>query len=282
MKKIVFLIISLIMSAEIIYGQPYNFPPLKGYKIISKYPVYIPDDLWDFIDGAADGYLSYGFENVHVREYQKGKDIIKVEIYRHKDRNNTFGIYSSERSPSYRFITIGAQGYIADEGSLNFFKGCYYVKMRTYSGKEKVQRVMESLALRIADMLPGDASMPKTVTEFPDNNRVKNSERYINESVLGHEYLNRGFQAEYQIDGTTFNIILIDKETAAETAKTAASFLAGAGLEPNSAEEGKYCFRDGYNGDIFLAWRGTRMVIISGLAKDQSAIADRYTGEILR
>jgi len=263
-------------------AQPYSFPELKGYRIVSNYPVFTPDNLWDFIDGAADGYLSYGFENVHIREYQKGKDIIKVEIYRHKDRNNTFGIYSSERSPSYRFIAIGAQGYIADEGSLNFFKDCYYVKLRTYSGKEKVQRDMESLALRIADMLPGDASMPKAVTEFPDNNRVKNAERYINESVLGHEFLNHAFQSEYQVDGTTFNIILIDKETPAETAKTAALLLAGAGLEPESAEEGKYCFRDGYNGDIFLAWRGTRMVIISGLAKDQSAIADRYTGEILR
>jgi hypothetical protein len=39
---------------------------------------------------------------------------------------------------------------------------------------------------------------------------------------------------------------------------------------------------DGYNGTIFLAWKDKKIVIISGLAKDQSEIADKYTSEILK
>ena len=39
---------------------------------------------------------------------------------------------------------------------------------------------------------------------------------------------------------------------------------------------------DGYNGTIFLAWKDNRMVIISGLSKDQADIADQYTSEILK
>jgi hypothetical protein len=39
---------------------------------------------------------------------------------------------------------------------------------------------------------------------------------------------------------------------------------------------------DGYNGTIFLAWKDKRIVIISGLAKDQAEIADKYTSEILK
>jgi hypothetical protein len=41
-------------------------------------------------------------------------------------------------------------------------------------------------------------------------------------------------------------------------------------------------FKDGYNGDIFLSWKDNRIVIISGLFKDQAEIADRYTSQILR
>jgi hypothetical protein len=54
------------------------------------------------------------------------------------------------------------------------------------------------------------------------------------------------------------------------------------GMEPDESQEGKYMLRDGYNGNIFLSWKGNRIVIIQGLEKDQSALADRYSSEILR
>jgi len=40
--------------------------------------------------------------------------------------------------------------------------------------------------------------------------------------------------------------------------------------------------KDGYNGTIFLAWKDSLMVLISGLAKDQADIADKYISEILK
>ena len=42
-------------------GQEGCFLTLKGYKTVSDYPVYTPDDLWDYINGAADAYLALGF-----------------------------------------------------------------------------------------------------------------------------------------------------------------------------------------------------------------------------
>ncbi len=61
-----------------------------------------------------------------------------------------FGIYSTERSPSFNYMKLGAQGYSAD-GSINFFKGNYYVKIRTFSKSEKTLQAVESLALRVAE-----------------------------------------------------------------------------------------------------------------------------------
>ncbi len=45
---------------------------------------------------------------------------------------------------------------------------------------------------------------------------------------------------------------------------------------------GKYVLADGYNGTVFLAWKDNRIVVISGLSKDQADIADQYTSEILK
>jgi hypothetical protein len=52
-------------------------------------------------------------------------------------------------------------------------------------------------------------------------------------------------------------------------------------IEPDQSES-RYIFTDGYNGTVFLAWKDDLMVIISGLAKDQADIADKYTSEILK
>ena len=134
-NKILFGFLLVVLSGSA-FAQEFAFPKLAGYKMTTNYPVYGPENLWDFINGAADTYLSYGFVDLHVAEYKKGKNVIKLEIYRHSDNTLAFGIYSTERSPSFRFMNLGAQGYIAD-GAINFFKGNYYVKIRTYSKSEK-------------------------------------------------------------------------------------------------------------------------------------------------
>lgn len=261
-------------------AQDITFPELGGFKKITKYPVYTPENLWDFINGAADTYLALGFVDLHVAEYKKGKEVIKAEIYRHSDHTMAFGIYSSERSPSYRFLKIGAQGYIID-GVINFFKGDYYVKIRTYTKKPKILQSEESLAMRIASMLEGEEVMPSLLAEFPTGGKKENEETYINESVLGHQFLNKAFKTVYTLGTDEFSIYFFKYNTPQETTRSAETYLASAKIEAPQSEDGKIVFTDGYNGTVFLSWKGDRMVIITGLAKDQADIADKYSSEML-
>jgi len=261
-------------------AQEITWPVVSGFKLITKYPVYTPDNLWDFINGAADGYNALGFQDLHVAEYKKGKDVIKLEIYRHSDHTMAFGIYASERSSSFRFMNLGAQGYKTG-GSVNFFTGNHYVKIRTHSEKAKTLHAAESLAMRVADMLGGDNKMPELLTEFPDDGRKVNEETFINENVLGHQFLNKAFRASYGPDNDNFDIYLLKPGTEQEAFAAAEKYLSTAGIEPDRKEEGKYVFTDGYNGTIFLSWKDNMIVIISGLAKDQTDLADQYTSAIL-
>jgi hypothetical protein len=262
-------------------AQDFVFPQLNGYKIKSDYPVYLPENLWDFINGAADNYLANGFVDLHVAEYKKGKAVIKAEVYRHSSNTLAFAIYSSERSPSFRFINLGAQGYIAD-GSINFFKGNYYVKIRTYSKKERVLQDEETLANRIAGLLTGEGSMPEMLSLFPVEGKKANEETFINESVLGHSFLNKAFKAAYQIGNDEFSVFISDAESPEAAKKSVETYIASTGISPVETADSKFMLMDGYNGTVFLAWKDKRVVIISGLAKDQAEIADRYTSEILK
>ncbi len=273
-------LLSIVISGSMC-GQGLNFPDLEGYKIVKDYPVFVPENLWNFINGAAETYLALGFVDLNVAEYKKGKNVIKLEIYHHINNTMAFGIYSSERSPFFRFLNLGAQGYIAD-GSINFFKGNYYVKIRTFSKNEKTLKSTESLALKVAAMLEGDSDMPSVLSLFPESGRKINEETFINESVLGHKFLNKAFKANYEIGPDNFSIYIFKNSSADDSWQLAEAYLGSAGIDALESESGKYVLTDSYNGTIFLAWQDNIVVIISGLAKDQTDIADSYTSEILR
>jgi hypothetical protein len=263
------------------FGQDISFPELQGFKKTTQYPVYTNADLWNFIDGAADTYVALGFIDLHIAEYKKGKESIKIEIYRHSDHTMAFGIYSSERSSTFRFVNLGAQGYITG-GAINFFKGNYYVKIRTYSDKPRTLHSEESLATMVANMLGGETDMPALLSKFPDENRKVNEETFINESVLGHEFLSKAFKVDYTVGSDNFSIYLIKFNSPQAALKTGQTYLTAAGVETVESNNVKCVLTDGYNGTIFLSWYDDTMVIISGLAKDQADLADKYTSEIIK
>jgi Family of unknown function (DUF6599) len=273
-----FLLVTVLDSA---FAQDFNFPDLPGYKKNTGFPLFQPDNLWDFINGAAENYIAYGFVDLHVAEYKKGKNIIKLEIYHHSDHTMAFGIYSTERSPSFNYMNLGSQGYIAD-GAINFFKGNYYVKVRTYSKNEKALQAAQTLALSTAGMLEGATDMPAALALFPAQGKKANEEMYINESVLGHKFLTRAFKANYEVGPDSFSVYILLARTPEESWKSADAYLSSAGTEALESSSGKYVPSDGYNGTVFLAWKDNRIVIISGLSKDQARVADQYTSEILK
>jgi proline racemase len=131
-------------------------------------------------------------------------------------------------------------------------------------------------------MLHGDSDMPAVLKELPETGRKKNEETYIKESVLGHEFLTGAFKALYEVGDTPFSLFLFKKGSGSDALKTVSDYLKSAGLEVDDPSVGKYVFKDGYNGDIFLSWKDNTIVVISGLSKDQTDLAGRYSTEILK
>jgi hypothetical protein len=280
MKNRFFIAFILVAFSSIAFSQDIKIPDLRGFKKSTDFPVYLKDNLWDYIGGAAATYLTYGFLDLHITEYKKGKNSIKLEIYRLSGNNMAFGIYSTERSPSFKYVSLGSQGYIAS-GAINFFKGCFYIKIRTFSKNERVLKSAESLAHEVDDQIQGSTEMPSALSVFPLNGKKVNQETYINESVLGHKFLNKAFKGDYESGNETFSIFLLES-TPKDSQTSVDEYLAATGTEPVEAEIGKYMLKDGNNGTIFLAWKGNRIIIISGLSIDQSGVADKYITEIFK
>ena len=74
MKDKILSVLVFIFFSGAAFGQELSFPEIEGFKKYTNYPVYTPENLWDFINGAADNYLANGFVDLNVAEYKKGKN----------------------------------------------------------------------------------------------------------------------------------------------------------------------------------------------------------------
>lgn len=276
-RRYIFSAILLTVTVSFLGGQQL-FPELKKFRSVSDYPVYTPDDLWNYINGAADAYLALGFIDLSIREYVRGKNSIKAEIYRFGDDSRAFGIYSMERSPGYNFIPAGVQGY-NEEGVVHFYKDCYYVKIMSNSRSKQVNAFMLELGGLISSRIDGNTEFPALLKLFPAEGMLKNQETYLLESILGHNFLTGAFRASYEVDGDRFDIYLFSRDDPAETA-VMAERLAGDAWSPDE-EIFKYAFEDGFNGVLYFALRGGRLILVSGLDFEKSDLAERYITKMI-
>lgn len=188
-------------------------------RIMSEPLFYQPDNLWEYIDGAAEQYLLYGFREVITAEYATGPDSnsVNVEIYRMESPTHAFGIYAAERSLEEQPVAIGVQGY-QGTNVLNFYKGPYYVKMTSFASSDGLRASLVRMGKSISDKIQGEFKEPVLFQYFPLKNKVRWSERYIPNDFLGQGYLQNGYRCDYAGDQGTYQIFLVplESDTAAQ------------------------------------------------------------------
>ena len=147
--------------------KTFVFPEMSGWKQDGKPAVFSPRTLYEYINGAANLFLTYEFQDLNVAEYKgEGKAAVTVEVYRHSDSTQAFGIYSQERLSDARFLDIGAQGY-QEPNVLNFLTGPYYVKINGFSTGAEDDRTMLAFGRKIEGILGGKSALPKILSSFP-------------------------------------------------------------------------------------------------------------------
>ena len=232
---------------------------VPGWKRVGKPEFFYPDNLYNYIDGAAEQYLTYNFQQVATASYQFGDDeeqTIIVDIYEMDNLLNGFGIYSSERSPEAEFKSIGTEGHITAVECL-CWKDKFYVKIRSMAKGQK--GVMGKFASDIADRLPGSTDYPEILTAFPAEGMVENSARYVARDLLGHSFLTTGFLVDYLLDGKESRLFLTvtkEAETARRTFERLRDFFLVSGSVDSEIRlgDGAFVGRLPYYGRSIIFW----------------------------
>jgi hypothetical protein len=176
---------------------------------------YIPDNLYDYKDGAAEGYLIYSFTRMTGVDCRSGTTTLAIDVSDMTDADSAYGMFSANRDPKEPITKIGMGGQVLPQ-SLLFAKGKYFVEIVQTDGTTNQAETLKAFAARIEPMLEGRALPPEALQWFPAANQV--SVKLVPESVLGLKILKRGYVAEYD-RGQAFVVQEESPTAATETMK---------------------------------------------------------------
>ncbi|MBN2345305.1 MAG: hypothetical protein JXO51_02870 [Candidatus Aminicenantes bacterium] len=249
------------------------FPELDGWGKEGAVESFLPANLYEHINGAAENFLAYDFRRLDVQRYANDrKQKLSAEIYEHGSVDDAFGIYASEKPLAGDFLDIGGEGY-RELGVLNFIAGAYYVKLEAFDAGPDGASVLQDLARKIAGNLGGARALPSLLDAFPARGRIAHSERFLRQNFLGHDFLGPAFAADYELQGEKVRLFVIRTGNGDEARAMLQRYAA---LDKGFAGEikpGSLIIADPYNGPLRLVWQGRYVVGAIGAGEAAEAVA---------
>jgi hypothetical protein len=264
-------------------GPELLLPQLAGWVRDGNFQEYIPESLFEYIDGAAESYLSYDFRHLTVGQYKRNgaSAALTVEVYDMGSPRNAFGIYSAERYPESRFLPIGVQGYV-EEGALNFLADRFYVKLMCYDCGPGAEEVLLAAGRLVADRISGQGGFPSFLAAFPRQNLVANSEKFILKNFLGMSFLEAGYTAQYRLEAEEFECFIIEGGTADKASGMLQQFLSRAGVAAGNgpAVQPVFTWKDRYLKNVFVARSGGYLFGLIRVPDGREELANTYLTEM--
>jgi len=235
-------------------ASPVLFPEqIAGLALSGQIRPFDADNLYEYINGHAEYYLSAGFQGLTVGEYGAGADgqpKIVINLYDMGGALNAFGVLVEEAGDQ-ESVAIGTLGFRNDQG-VNFIHGPYYVQVGLFDPATDAVAAATAVAERLAETVAG----AELAFRFPELGEVQ-STRFVNEYYRGMEFFNRVLERTFLREGEEIQAFVISG-TAAETdqlERSITSFLEEDGIGFQAVERNGLRFievEDPYEGEWFF------------------------------
>jgi hypothetical protein len=253
---------------------------VDGWDHAEPIKLYLPDNLYEYINGAADGYLVFDFmvlAHASYRHPEREGQYITVDVYEMASPEDAFGIYSVERAPDQRIVDLGDQAYVTP-GFLAFQQERFYVLLEAHPLGVDTDGALLALAQEVSRRAPAGSGKPQMLHVFPEASLVQDSVRYVRGALLGHGFLPRGYVANYQDDGELVPLVAIDwprTEDASENMTKLRKYFDKGGQKVHFFDElgeAAYVTKDRYLGNITVLRQGRLMAAIAGYQNQSWAV----------
>ncbi|MCK5513756.1 MAG: hypothetical protein KAJ00_04605 [Deltaproteobacteria bacterium] len=250
-----------------------------GFKKVEGPTYYIPDKLFDYINGGAELFLAYGFSEllvVELAEDQNHMNRATLEIYNMGTLENAFGVFKTEEGDETYRLPGGAEGRMGN-GLLQFYKGKFYVKVFLPPQSKAYRKVVEKIGKTVEERIEGTFSKPAFFDLFPVKDRIADSENYTSKDFLGQPFFKGIASAQFMQEGKTYRVFLSvepNREEAEESFQKYREYLISERAYQGKLKGGTKGFvgNDPYYGNCVISVIKGRIVGILGNSGDAVAL----------
>jgi uncharacterized protein DUF6599 len=243
---------------------------------------YGPDNLYEYMDGAADIFVLYGVHQLLHADLRANSADISVDVFDMGSADSAFGMYAAERSPDSRFIAIGAEGY-QYEGMLNFLQDRYYVKLLGFG--DGADAVLDTFARALSARIGTNPALPALLSKLPKDNRKPHSEQYMPADPLGHAFLGPAYMVAYTSgdqESKLFVTVARDEADAQQRLKQLEQHFTKTGhCEPAPAvAEGAIRASNSFEGSVIARTKGRYLLLLVNPAKGSEQLLKNAAADL--
>lgn len=162
---------------------------LPGWSISDSIKVFKGDDLFNYVDGGAEVFMEYGFNQLATSAYlDKNNNQMQVEIYEMSDPDAAYGAYSFYLNGQGKVIKDVPDGIFLDYYAV-FWKSNLLTVISLTNPNDSLISAISSLAKIIFLKMPFANEMPSLVSRFKDSRLAEGYIKFFKGNVsLGNFY----------------------------------------------------------------------------------------------
>jgi hypothetical protein len=211
--RFVLVVAAVLAALHTAQAQVFDCRVVAGWQQQGPARSFSAENLFEYMDGNAEGYLIYQFVGMKGITCKSGGDTFVIDISEMTDPEYAFGLFSASRDQRQPIQPIGMGGQILPRRAM-FAKDKYYVEIAASPEKDHAAALRAFVAM-LEKSISGRSAPPDTIAWFPKENLISDSVRLVPESVLGLRLLKRGYVGQYDF-GKAFLVPEASPEAASQ------------------------------------------------------------------
>jgi len=267
--KIVLAVVAVLVSMGSAMAQMPPCTAVEGWTQQGEARSFDADNLFEYMDGNAEGYILYHFVGMKGITCKSGEMTLNIDISEFEDTEFAYGMFTSTRDPRQPTEKLGVNGQVTQRKGV-FTKDKYYVEISANPERDHSATLRAYFSI-IEKNLQGRTTLPDGFGWFPTEDLTPDSIRLVPESVLGLRLLKSGYIAQYQA-GKAFLVREASPEAAAEVvAKLKARF---GQTSPAKIADEAFTATDKYLNGICMFRKGRFIGGFANLPEGRNGVAE--------
>jgi hypothetical protein len=174
-----------------------------GWKTDGPPRTFLKSDLFNHIDGGAELFLEFGFEQVALQRYARGKSELSLEAYEMTGADSALGVYLMKCGKETPLPGIPARNS-SEAAQFTILKGRYFILVDNPDGDKALVPAMTALAAAFLETIPAPPADAHIFDLLPKEKRLAGSERLLRGPVGLQPYYTFGEGDILGLKGMTF------------------------------------------------------------------------------